>query len=243
MTMHKYAKNINFEDLIIFENDHYIIINKPPYLSTLEDRHDPINLLKLAKEYNADAQVCHRLDKETSGVLVIAKHFEAYRHFSIMLEKRQVKKIYHAVSHGLHQIQNLEADEPIAVGANKSRIDFREGKPSLTLIATLENFRNHTLFKCFPVSGRLHQIRVHLAHHEAPIVSDPAYAGDMIYLSDIKKKYNIKKFEEEQPLIPRVALHAENIVFRNYGDDKEITASAPYPKDFAVLIKQLRRNT
>ncbi|MFT5640639.1 MAG: 23S rRNA pseudouridine955/2504/2580 synthase [Cyclobacteriaceae bacterium] len=243
MIMHKYAKNIRFEDLIIFENINYIIINKPPYVSTLEDRHDPINILKLAKTYHEDAQVCHRLDKETSGSLVIAKNFDAYRHFSIMLEKRQVKKIYHAVSHGLHQIENLEADQPLAIGANKSRVDYREGKSSLTMIATLENFRNHTLFKCFPVSGRLHQIRVHLAHHKAPIVSDPAYGGELIYLSQIKKRYNIKRFEEEQPLIPRVALHAESIVFRDLENEKEISASAPYPKDFEILIKQLRKHS
>jgi len=241
--MHKYVKNIQFENLIIFENPNYIIINKPPYLSTLEDRNDSVNLLKLAKAYHNDAQVCHRLDKETSGVLVVAKSFEAYRHFSIQLEKRQIKKIYHAVAHGLHQIENLEADQPLWVGSNKSRVDYREGKPSLTLIATLENFRNHTLFKCFPVSGRLHQIRVHLAHHKAPLVSDPAYGGELIYLSDIKKRYNTNKYKEELPLIPRVALHAEQIIFRNLETEEEIKATAAYPKDFEVLLKQLRRNT
>ncbi|MEQ8473421.1 MAG: RNA pseudouridine synthase [Marinoscillum sp.] len=236
-------KGVKFEDLLIFENDNYLIINKPPYISTLEDRNDPIDILKLAKEYHADAQVCHRLDKETSGVLVIAKHFEAYRHFAILLEKRHVKKVYHAVLNGIHEFENLEADQPIHSSNSKSRVDFREGKPSLTLVSTLETFRLHTLVKCFPVSGRLHQIRVHLAFHKAPICCDPVYGGDFIYLSQFKKNFTLGKHtDEEHPLIPRVALHAHSIAFHDFGDgDKTIEISAPYPKDFAVLVKQLRK--
>lgn len=241
--MHKYLKGITFKDLLLFENDNYLVINKPPYISTLEDRNDPIDILKLAKEYHGDAQVCHRLDKETSGALVIAKHFDAYRHFAILLEKRQVKKVYHAVINGIHEFDNLEADQPIHSSNSKSRVDFREGKPSLTLISTLETFRHHTMVKCFPVSGRLHQIRVHLAYHEAPICCDPVYGGDFIYLSQFKKNFNLGKHtDEESPLIPRVALHAFNIAFHDFGEEgKTVELEAPYPKDFAVLVKQLRK--
>ncbi len=235
---------IDFKDLILFENPNYIVINKPPYISTLEDRNDDQNILALAKTYCDDAQVCHRLDKETSGALVIAKHPEAYRHFAMSLERRQVKKIYHAVLNGIHDFKDLEADQPIYSSNSKSRVDFREGKPSLTLISTLEHFKNTTLIKCFPVSGRLHQIRVHLAFHKAPIACDPIYGGDPIYLSSIKKKFKLAKDAEEQPLIQRVALHAANISFKDLDDESEnvISLDAPYPKDFAVLLTQLRKN-
>lgn len=242
--MHKYVKGLKFEDIILFENEHYIVVNKPPYISTLEDRNDPIDLLKLAKEYYADAQVCHRLDKETSGVIVISKHQEAYRHFAILLEKRQVKKVYHAVVNGIHEFENLECDQPIYSTNSKSRVDFREGKPSLTLVSTLESFKLHTLLKCFPVSGRLHQIRVHLAFHGANIGCDPIYGGDYIYLSQLKKNFNLgKSKDEEKPLIERVALHAHNIAFHNFegGENDVIEVVAEYPKDFAVLVKQLRK--
>jgi len=240
--MHKYLKGITFKDLILFENDHYIVINKPPYIATLEDRNDPINILQMAKEYLPDAQVCHRLDKETSGVLVIAKHQEAYRHFAIMLEKRQVKKVYHAVTNGIHEFDNVSADQPIHSSNSKSRVDFRDGKPSLTLISTLETFKNHTLVKCFPVSGRLHQIRVHLASHDAPICCDPMYGGDFVYLSQLKRNFHLSKnAEEEQPILPRVALHAHNIAFYNFESEDTVEVEAPYPKDFAVLVKQLRK--
>ncbi len=241
--MHKYIKGLKFEDIILKENDHYIIINKPPYISTLEDRNDPVDILKLARAYHLDAQVCHRIDKETSGVLVIAKHRDAYRHFSVLLEKRRVKKVYHTIVDGLHEFENLTADQPLHSSTNKSRVDPRNGKPSLTLMSTLEIFKRHTLLKCFPVSGRLHQIRVHAAFHEAPVSGDPEYGGQYIYLSQIKRNYSLGKWKEEKPLIQRVALHAHNIAFQNFeGDEKDVLAiEAPYPKDFAVLLKQLRK--
>jgi len=81
-----------FKQSILFENQDYLLVNKPPFLSTLEDRNDPVNLLRLAQEIEPNAQVCHRLDKDTSGVLAIARHPEAYRHLSIQFEQRQVKK-------------------------------------------------------------------------------------------------------------------------------------------------------
>ncbi|WP_258105234.1 RluA family pseudouridine synthase [Marinoscillum sp. MHG1-6] len=241
----KIKGRIDFKDLILFENDNYIVINKPPYISTLEDRNDPQNILGLAKDYFEEAQVCHRLDKETSGALVIAKHPDAYRHFAMNLEKRRVKKIYHAVLNGIHDFQDLEADQPIYSSNSKSRVDFREGKPSLTLISAIEHFKSNTLIKCFPVTGRLHQIRVHLAFHGAPIACDPTYGGEWLYLSSLKRKYNIGKFEDEQPLIKRVALHAYSIAFQDFGanEDEIIEMEAPYPKDFEVLLKQLRKNS
>lgn len=243
--MHKYVKGLKFEDVILSENDHYIIINKPPYISTLEDRNDPIDILKLAKRYLPDCQVCHRLDKETSGVLVVAKHKDAYRHFSMLLENRQVKKIYHTVVDGIREFKNLEVDAPIYSSTNRSKVDFREGKPSLTLFSTLEIFQRHTLLKCFPVTGRLHQIRVHAAYHDAPVCGDPDYGGKDIFLSEIKKNYSLGKWKEERPLMERVALHAHQVAFQNFDSSKEevISIEAPYPKDFQVLIKQLRKYT
>lgn len=241
-SMHKHLKKVTLNELILLENDHYIVANKPPHLSTLNDRNDSIDLLSLAKEYHPESQVCHRLDKETSGVLVIAKHPEAYRHFAMQLEHRRVKKVYHAVLNGIHEFDNLEADQPIYSTNSKSRIDFREGKPSLTLVATLETFRKHTLVKCFPVTGRLHQIRVHLAWHQAPICCDPAYGGDYIYLSDLKKQFNLAQDQEqERPIIQRVALHAYSITFNDFETDQVVEVEAPYPKDFEVVVKHLRR--
>lgn len=209
-------------------------------LSCLEDRTTPINLNTLAKAASPDYQLCHRLDKETSGVLVVAKNPEAYRHFALQLEKRQVKKVYHAVLNGLHRFDNFEADEPLMTASNKSRVDVRAGKPSLTLVHTLEVYKKHTFVKCFPVSGRLHQIRIHMAHHQAPLAGDPLYGGAPPYLSELKKNFKFKKWEEEKPMIGRVALHAYQIAFTEC-DGRPVEASAEYPKDFSVLLKLLAK--
>ena len=233
-------RKLKFTELVIKEDDDFILVNKPPFLSTLDDRNDGINLLSLLRSEYPEAQVCHRLDKETSGIVVVAKHSEAYKHFSSLLQNRQVKKVYHAVLCGLHKFEDFEADEPLYTTSNKSRVDFRNGKPSLTLLETLEVFRKHTFVKCFPVTGRMHQIRAHLAHHEAPIVHDSSYGGKAAYLSELKRNFNHKKWEEETPIINRVALHSYNIVFEHLNG-KIVDQQADYPKDFEVLIKQLRK--
>ena len=234
------SKRVLFEDLILHQDEDFTVVNKPAFLSSLEDRSDPINLLVLAKQSLPDAQICHRLDKETSGILVVANNNEAYKHFASLLQNRQVKKVYHAVLTGKHQFQDFEADEPLYATTNKTRVDFKIGKPSLTLIKTLKIYKKHSLVKCFPVTGRMHQIRAHLAYHEASIVSDSAYGGAPAYLSELKRDYRHKKWEEETPMIGRVALHSNEIAFQDLSGNV-IESIAPYPKDLAVLIRQLEK--
>ncbi|GAB4231697.1 MAG: RluA family pseudouridine synthase [Ekhidna sp.] len=240
MNSHKHLKNIQFKDLIQEEFENYLLVNKPPHLSSLEDRAKNKNLLSLARELNEHYQICHRLDKETSGMVVFAKNPDAYRHFAIQLENREVKKVYHAVVHGLQKFVDFEAEEPLHTNSNKSRVDFKTGKPSLTLVSTLELFKKHSLLKCFPVTGRMHQIRAHLTYHKAPLISDPQYGGDPCFLSELKRNFNQKKWEEKKPMIERVALHSHQVAFRDL-DGKIIEAEAPYPKDFSVLLKLLRK--
>ncbi|NMM49561.1 RluA family pseudouridine synthase [Marinigracilibium pacificum] len=235
-------KKFDIRDSIVYEDDDLFIINKPPHISTLEDRTSNVNILTLAKEYCEGAQICHRLDKETSGALIIAKNPETYRHVSIAFEKRKVKKVYHAIVDGLHEFKDLEATAPIKIlKKGIVFIDFKEGKDALTYFDTVEAYKNHTLVACRPITGRMHQIRVHLSFLKAPITSDEAYGGKPLYLSKLKKNYNIGKHEDESPLIQRVALHAYKVSFADLTG-KNIKISAPYPKDFAVAVKQLSKN-
>ncbi|GAA0890898.1 RluA family pseudouridine synthase [Fulvivirga kasyanovii] len=233
---------MKFEDLIIWEDDNYIVINKPAFISTLADRNDTVNILEMAREYYEDAQVCHRLDKETTGALVIAKNPEAYRHMSIQFENREVSKIYHAVTDGIHDFDNKEVDRSILkLGNGTVRIDYK-GKEAQTFFNTLKAYTAHTLVECKPITGRMHQIRVHLSSVEAPITGDEMYGGKPLYLSSIKRKYNLKKWTEEQPLIKRLALHAHSLTFKLLNG-KELSIEAPYPKDFRVLVEQLEKNS
>lgn len=234
-------KRPRFKELIINENDDYIFINKPPFISTLEDRNNSINILKLAREYSPDLTVCHRLDKETSGILALSKNSMAYGHLAKLLEKRKVHKIYHAVVDGIHDFDNQVVDAPItAMNSGVVKIDKPGGKKSVTIFNTLKAFRRNTLIACIPESGRMHQIRIHLALLKAPIVGDMQYGGKQFYLSSIKSKFNLKKETEEQPIMKRVALHAVSLQFKDQKG-QDIFAKADYPKDFNVLAKHLDR--
>jgi 23S rRNA pseudouridine955/2504/2580 synthase len=231
------------EDIILFEDDDLVLVNKPPFLSTLEDRHEKVNLLGLARSYVPTAQVCHRLDKDTSGVLAIAKNPEAYRHMAIQFEKREVTKIYHAVVDGIHNFEQVLVDEPILkMDDGIVRISRRDGKSAQTYFTSLRSFKFHTLVECKSVTGRMHQIRIHLTTLQAPITGDETYGGKPFFLSSVKRGFNLKKQTEEQPLMKRMALHAYSLDFVDLkGTARQV--EAPYPKDMQALIRQLEANS
>lgn len=232
-----------FKESILFENDDYIIINKPPYISSLDERGDTTQkgIIRFAKEYSPDAQLGHRLDKETSGCLVIAKNPEAYRHISMQFEHREVNKKYHAVVSGQQEWDGLLVNFPILpLKDGKVIIDRQKGKHAETWFRSLRVYRNASLIECLPITGRMHQIRIHLTCLKAPILMDEMYGGEELFLSDLKKNFSIGKGKDENPLIKRVALHARSIHFKDL-EGKLIEVEAPYPKDFEVLIKLLEK--
>lgn len=231
-----------FRDLIIYEDENLIVINKPPFIASLDDREGgEHNILRLAKKYHANAQVCHRLDKETSGLLLIAKNPETYRLVSIEFERRRVEKLYHAVIDGTHVFENLKVDLPILNQGNKKVvIDRAKGKAAETIFNSVRYFKHYTLVECRPITGRMHQIRVHLATQHAAIVGDEMYRGKPVYLSQIKRRgFTLSKDKEELPIIRRFALHARSVAFTI--DGKQYAFEAEYPKDFATLLKQLEK--
>jgi 23S rRNA pseudouridine955/2504/2580 synthase len=231
----------NFKESILFENDDIIVVNKPPFISSLDEREgSDLSMLRLAKQYVADAQVCHRLDKETSGCLIIAKNPAAYRLVSMQFERRKVKKIYHAVVNGTHQFNQLDVNLPILNLGNKNvAISRQEGKAAETIFNSLKFYKNYTLIECQPITGRMHQIRIHLASQRAAIAGDDMYGGQPVMLSTIKRGYRLGKGQEELPIMKRFALHAKEVTFKINDQEDEITVTAPYPKDFATLLKLL----
>ncbi len=232
---------IDFKELIVFEDENYLVINKPAFVSTLEDRNDPYNILSIYKEQFETVFVCHRLDKETTGALLLAKNEEAFRHAAMQFESREVEKVYHALVYGHFSEEVIQVDVPLRVGGSGSvKIDRRRGKEATTIFRLGKTISRYSLVEAKPISGRRHQIRVHLSYLEYPICGDTQYGGKPIFLSEFKKNYRPSNDHEERPLFDRVALHARSLKFSGL-DDKEISVTCDYPKDLQMILARLEK--
>jgi len=200
-------------------------------------------------------RLVHRLDKDTSGVLLVAKTVEAERRLRAAFDAGEVEKTYFALVEGEHPLEDGESevvDLPIGPDERKSgrmRVDRAEGKPSRTSIRVERRFRGYTLLACRPLTGRTHQIRVHLREIGFPLAVDPAYGRrTSLRLSEIKRGYRRKPGHVETPLIDRLTLHAAAIEFPDPSDPigpaeggggRRIRVEAPMPRDLERVLKQL----
>ena len=238
---------LNYPIEILLEDKAIVVVNKPPGLLTLPDRFatsKPSILGDLTKKYGKIFTV-HRLDKETSGILIFAKNEDAHRKLSIAFEKRGVDKIYLALVEGSTHVDEGEIDKPIgehATQAGKMAIT-NAGKPSLTLWRVRERFRNFTLVEAKIMTGRTHQIRVHFQSIGYPLAVDAVYGRrESIFLSDIKPKtIKMGKLAEPQPLMSRTTLHAFRLVFDHPVTGERTTVEAGLHKDFQAVVNQLQK--
>lgn len=234
-------KPIRFEQLIIHEDDHILLVNKPREMASLDDKSNQ-NLQALAQGYLPDLQLAHRLDKQTSGILLMAKHGEAYRSLALQFQHREVNKEYLALATGVHHLEETQVDLPLLVTTNKKvSVHKQEGKAAETYLSTEELFRHYTLLRCRPVTGRMHQIRVHLSAINAPIAGDNLYGGQDILLSEIKRKYNFSSRKEERPLNHSFLLHAQRLTFCHPATQQEMQFEAPLSDNFQTVLKVLRK--
>lgn len=230
---------------IIFENDYFAAVNKPSGLLSIPDREGKeISLKNILKEKYGNIFTVHRLDKDTSGVIVFAKNEQTHKYLSGLFESRETKKYYSGLVHGVpaHESGSVDAaimEHPVKKGV---MVTNKKGKPALTDYEVIEIFGNYTLMQFCIYTGRTHQIRVHMKHIGHPIVCDAVYgtAGPVL-LSSIKKKFNLSKYEEEErPLFNRLALHAAKLQFTDEQGNGHLL-EAPLPKDMKALLQQLRK--
>jgi 23S rRNA pseudouridine1911/1915/1917 synthase len=236
------SKALSYETL--FEDDHIIALAKPAGLLTLPDRFNAAlpNLRTMLKERFGEIFVVHRIDRETSGVMLFAKNAAAHKILSEQFETRRVRKFYHAVVQGRFEQDEMAIDIPLLADPSRAGLvaPSVRGKESLTQVRILKRFRLATLLECELITGRQHQIRVHCAAVGHPLLVDADYGErSEFFLSGIKRKYNVGKHQEEQPLVSRNTLHAFRVEFSHPASQEVMRIEAPYPKDFKALVQML----
>lgn len=231
---------------VIFENDSFVAINKPAGLLSIPDREQTQTSLKdILLEKYGDIFTVHRLDRDTSGIIIFAKTEAAHKYFSQLFEERKIEKYYQGLVHGIPANKEGTIDAPIAEhGVQKGLyIVHRRGKPSVTDYKVIEEHKAFSLLQFQLHTGRTHQIRVHCQHIGHPLACDELYGdGKPVMLSSIKKKYKLSKHDDgERPMLNRLALHSFRLKFTGV-DGKIINLEAELPKDIRALLQQLSKN-
>lgn len=218
--------NSTFDLTPIYEDDDILVINKPSGLGVLQEGWDPTApfLLQLLRLRFPTLMVVHRLDKETSGLMVFAKTGDAHRDLCIQFERHTVAKTYIALVVGEPKWETLTARNRLTVGVGKKHrtvVNHSKGANAETDFKVIQRFSGYTLLEASPKTGRTHQIRVHLYARGFPILGDKLYGTNTTELID------------------RVALHSGTLTLVHPGTRQEMTFTLPLPRDIKNAIKKM----
>ncbi len=236
---------------ILYEDSDLIVLNKQSGVIVHPARGNTHGTLVNALAFYSDQLssglgefrpgIVHRLDRDTTGVMVVTKNDGAQWKIARQFEHRQVNKTYLAIVHGTPELNADRIRVPLGVHPRiRERYAIRPeiGKEAITFYEVIESFRGFSLLKLTPKTGRTHQIRVHLSYIKHPIVADDMYEGKLVYpwqLADGEPAV-------EEPIISRVALHAFALEFQHPTTEKIVKFEAPLPKDMQNLLDALRRH-
>jgi len=236
---------IKIEDYILTEDENLVAVNKPSGLLTIPDREGKgISLKQLLKAKYGDIFTVHRLDRDTSGIVVFAKNERSHKHLSQQFENRETKKIYNGLVLGSPFQKEGVMNEPIAEHPVKKGLMtvHKKGKESITEYEVLEKFKLYSWMQFRILTGRTHQIRVHMKFLGHPIVCDDLYGdGKPVFISQLKSRYKLSQSEEEErPLLNRLALHSSELSFTGMNGEA-YNLEAPLPKDLRATLNQLKK--
>jgi RluA family pseudouridine synthase len=225
---------------VIWGDESLFVINKPSGLRTIPDGYNPSlpHLSRLLQEAYGQVWVVHRLDKDTSGIILFARTAEAHRVLNRQFEERKIRKEYHAICMGMPEWATLSITLPLRVNGDRKHrtvIDHQAGKSAETSVAVLQRLGVYTLLAAIPHSGYTHQIRAHLAAIALPILDDPLYKS---LEPETLAQIQAREIAKELP-IRRVALHAYQITFTHPVSGEALQIQAPYPPDFQETVKKL----
>jgi 23S rRNA pseudouridine955/2504/2580 synthase len=231
---------------IIFENDDFVALNKASGVLTIPDRHDEMqpSLYKYLRQQYENIFIVHRLDRDTSGLILFAKNAKTHKYLSQLFEQRKIEKTYQGIIHGSLPIKKGSINEPITEHPYQKGMMTvtKKGNLSITDYEVLEDYGIFSLVQFKIHTGRTHQIRVHMKYEGHPIICDPLYGdGRSVLLSSFRKKYKLSQHdEEERPIISRLALHSLKLELPD-ADGKPHSIKAPLPKDMKALLQQLKK--
>lgn len=203
---------------VIFEDNEILVIDKPPGL-----------VVDQAQTWVGDKLVVHRLDKDTSGLLLMAKTPAALEKLQLQFKSREVTKKYLALVHGGVETLGGVINAPIRRSPfNRTHFGvFPGGREAITNYKIYNNYDGYTLLELTPKTGRTHQIRVHLKYINHPIVSDPVYGGRKNVQVDLK-------------FCPRLFLHATYLKFKHPKTGVVLEFTSPLPSDLAKVLELLK---
>jgi len=227
----------NLEKQILFEDDRLIVINKPSGMAVHGGSGLSFGLIEALRALRPDArmlELVHRLDRDTSGCLVVAKKRSALRHLHEQLRNKKVQKFYHALVKGHWSSKLTRVTESLKKNDLKSGervviVDNEAGKESETRFKVIQHFQGATLVRAFPVTGRTHQIRVHCQVSGHPIACDTKYGHEDFDL--LMKNLGLK----------RLFLHAASIEFTHPLTNERLKIEAPLETSLNNLLSKLKK--
>ncbi len=241
---------------IVYEDEHLLVIHKPPFLAVHPGAGRSSGTLVNALAYHIEklSQVAgferpgivHRLDKNTSGVMLVAKTDRAHFKLARQFEQREVAKEYLAIVYGVMEFDSDAIGFPISrhrARPDRMQVNPLHGKDALSHYAVEERFDAFTLVRVFPKTGRTHQIRVHLAAIRHPVVADDFYSRHReLRFSDIRPRNLTEGNVADRVLLRRQALHAHRITVKHPETDEPVTFEAPLHDDLDHVLSALRRH-
>lgn len=235
---------------IVYEDSDMLVINKQADLIVHPARGYKSGTLVNALVYYAQnlskgsedfrPGIVHRLDRNTTGILVVAKNDTAHWRLAGQFERRLTKKYYLTIVHGSPDLTSDCINQPLGVHPQfreKFAVRHDTGKEAVTFYEVLERFKGYSFVKINIKTGRTHQIRVHLAYIRHPIVGDDMYGGKIVYPWQIENKEPIP----QEPLMARPALHAWRLEINHPTTNEKMTFEAPLPADMQKLLEELRK--